>query len=38
VFLEGATLPTLLPELWPMALISLISLTVAVYMFRHRLT
>jgi ABC-2 type transport system permease protein len=38
VFLEGATLPTLLPELWPMALISLVSLTVAVYMFRHRLT
>jgi ABC-2 type transport system permease protein len=38
VFLEGASLQVIASELWPLALIALFSLSVAVWMFRHRLT
>ncbi len=37
VFLEGAGLRIILPELWPLALIAIVSLSIAVWMFRHRL-
>jgi ABC-2 type transport system permease protein len=37
VYLEGATLTSLLPELWPLAVIALITLSAASWMFRHRL-
>mgnify|MGYP000912416933 FL=1 len=35
VFLEGASLRDILPDLWPMAIIAAISLTVAASMFRR---
>jgi ABC-2 type transport system permease protein len=38
VFLEGASLQDILPDLWPLTLIAVITLSVAVWMFRHRLT
>ncbi len=38
VYLEGASLPQLLPQLWPLALIALVTLPSAAWMFRHRLT
>ena len=38
VYLEGAGLHELLPDLWPLAAISLVTLPVASWMFRHRLT
>src|SRR5205807_947379 len=38
VYLEGAGLDQLLPDLWPLALISLVTLPIASWMFRHRLT
>jgi ABC-2 type transport system permease protein len=38
VYLEGAGLHDLLPELWPLAAISLVTLPIASWMFRHRLT
>lgn len=37
VFLEGASLEVILEDLWPLAVIALVSLSVAVRMFRHRL-
>jgi ABC-2 type transport system permease protein len=37
VFLEGASFDVLIPELWPMAVIGLISLTLASWLFRHRM-
>jgi ABC-2 type transport system permease protein len=37
VYLEGAGLGLLIPELWPLALIALITLSAASWMFRHRL-
>ncbi|MGE5171052.1 MAG: ABC transporter permease [Rudaea sp.] len=37
VFLEGASLRTLSHELWPMALIGLVSLTLAGWLFRRRM-
>ncbi|MGE5218637.1 MAG: ABC transporter permease [Chloroflexota bacterium] len=37
VYLEGAGLRLLGPELWPLATIALITLTGASWMFRHRL-
>jgi len=37
VYLEGVGLWLLFPELWPLALIALITLTAASWMFRHRL-
>lgn len=36
-FLEGATLTFLWPQYWPMALIGILSLTLATFLFRHRL-
>lgn len=38
VYLEGATLNLLLPELWPLAVIALITLSISSWLFRHRLT
>jgi ABC-2 type transport system permease protein len=38
VFLEGAPLQAILSDLWPLTLIALFTLSVAVWMFRHRLT
>ena len=37
VYLEGAGLGLLMPELWPLALIALVTLSGASWMFRHRL-
>ena len=37
LFLEGADLALLLPQLWPMALIALFTLTLATWLFRHRM-
>jgi ABC-2 type transport system permease protein len=38
VYLEGAGLRLLMPELWPLALIAAVTLPIASWMFRHRLT
>src|SRR5438132_1169572 len=38
VYLEGAGLDQLMPDLWPLAAIALVTLPVASWMFRHRLT
>jgi drug efflux transport system permease protein len=38
VFLEGAGLPSLWPQYWPMALIGLVSLAAAGWLFRKRVT
>jgi ABC-2 type transport system permease protein len=38
VYLEGAGLDQLLPDLWPLAAIALVTLPIASWMFRHRLT
>ena len=37
VFLEGASLATLTHQLWPMAVIGLVALTAAGWLFRHRI-
>ncbi len=37
VYLEGATLPQLVPDLWPLGLIALVMLSAAAWMFGHRL-
>ncbi|MGH7828354.1 MAG: ABC transporter permease [Candidatus Binatia bacterium] len=37
VYLEGAGLHLLLPQLWPLALIAAITLPIGAWMFRHRL-
>lgn len=37
VYLEGVGLTLLIPELWPLAIIALITLSAASWMFRHRL-
>ena len=37
VYLEGAGLSLLIPELWPLAVIALVTLSGASWMFRHRL-
>jgi len=37
VFLEGASFHMLIPQFWPMAVIGLISLTLASWLFRHRM-
>jgi ABC-2 type transport system permease protein len=37
VYLEGAGLGLLIPELWPLAIIALVTLSGASWMFRHRL-
>jgi pyoluteorin transport system permease protein len=38
VYLEGAGLSLLLPDLWPLAAIAAVALVAAAWMFRHRLT
>jgi ABC-2 type transport system permease protein len=38
VFLEGAPLQSILSDLWPLTLIAALTLSVAVWMFRRRLT
>jgi ABC-2 type transport system permease protein len=38
VYLEGATLGQLVPDLWPLALIGVVTLWAASWMFRNRLT
>jgi ABC-2 type transport system permease protein len=38
VYLEGAGLGLLIPELWPLAIIAAVTLPIASWMFRHRLT
>jgi ABC-2 type transport system permease protein len=38
VYLEGAGLGRLTPDLWPMAIIAAVTLSSAAWMFRHRLT
>jgi ABC-2 type transport system permease protein len=38
VYLEGAGLDELIPDLWPLAVIATVTLSVASWMFRHRLT
>jgi ABC-2 type transport system permease protein len=36
VYLEGAGFGQLLPDLWPLALIALVTLSAATWLFRHR--
>jgi ABC-2 type transport system permease protein len=38
VYLEGAGFDRLMPDLWPLAMIALLTLSVASWMFRHQLT
>jgi ABC-2 type transport system permease protein len=38
VYLEGAGLAQLWPQLWPLALIGALTLSAASWMFRNRLT
>jgi ABC-2 type transport system permease protein len=38
VYLEGAGLTLLLPQIWPLTLIAAVTLPTASWMFRHRLT
>jgi len=37
VYLEGAGIGKLLPELWPLAAIALVTLSAASWLFRNRL-
>jgi ABC-2 type transport system permease protein len=37
VYLEGVGLSRLMPDIWPLVVIALVTLTVASWMFRHRL-
>jgi ABC-2 type transport system permease protein len=38
VYLEGASLAELAPDLWPLALMGAVTLPIASWLFRHRLT
>jgi ABC-2 type transport system permease protein len=38
VYLEGTGLNRLFPDLWPLAIIGVVTLSFAAWMFRHRLT
>jgi ABC-2 type transport system permease protein len=38
VYLEGAGLSLLLPQIWPLMVIAGVTLPIASWMFRHRLT
>ena len=38
VYLEGAGLGRLLPDLWPLVVLAVVTLAAAAWMFRHRLT
>lgn len=37
VFLQGASIPLLWPEYWPMAIIGVVNLGMAAWLFRHRM-
>jgi ABC-2 type transport system permease protein len=37
VFLEGGSIPLLWPEYWPMAIIGMVNLALAAWLFRHRM-
>ena len=37
VYLEGATLTRIWPDLWPLAVLAFFTLSAASWMFRHRL-
>jgi ABC-2 type transport system permease protein len=37
VYLEGAGLGRLIPQIWPLAVIAVVTLAIASWMFRHRL-
>jgi len=37
VFLEGGTVSLLWPQYWPMAVIGMVNLSIAAWLFRHRL-
>jgi ABC-2 type transport system permease protein len=37
VYLEGVGLDVLVPDLWPLAVMAVITLSAAAWMFRHRL-
>ena len=37
VFLEGGSYRLLFPQYWPMAVIGLVSLTLAAWLFRRRM-
>jgi len=37
VFLEGASLEILMPQYWPMAIIAVVTLSLAGWLFRHRM-
>jgi ABC-2 type transport system permease protein len=36
VFLEGSRMADIWPQLWPMAIIAMFTLTAATWLFRHR--
>jgi ABC-2 type transport system permease protein len=38
IYLEGAGLAQVMPSLWPLGVIALVTLTAASWMFRHRVT
>jgi ABC-2 type transport system permease protein len=38
VYLEGAGVARLIPDLWPLAVIGVVTLSFASWLFRHRLT
>jgi ABC-2 type transport system permease protein len=38
VYLEGVGLRLLLPDIWPLVLMAIVTLSAASWMFRHRLT
>ncbi len=38
VYLEGASLGDIAPDIWPLAVIAAVTLPIAAWMFRHRLT
>jgi ABC-2 type transport system permease protein len=38
IYLEGAGFEVLIPDLWPLALIATVTLTISSWAFRHRLT
>jgi ABC-2 type transport system permease protein len=38
VYLEGAGMEQLIPDLWPLVVIALVTLSAASWLFRHRLT
>ncbi|MGA8262467.1 MAG: hypothetical protein WB783_19835 [Arenicellales bacterium] len=38
VYLEGAGFSQTMPDLWPLIVIGAVTLPVAAWMFRHRLT